>query len=92
MDEADHRLSHLFKTLGNGIRIRLLQELQSGSRTVTELADHVDRPMNAVSRHLRILRDNDLVESESQGRNNVYRIKRPELVDRCLSIQTLLQR
>lgn len=92
MDEADHRLSHLFNTLGNGIRIQLLQKLQAGACTVTELANHVDRPMNAVSRHLRILRDNDLVESESRGRNNFYRIKRPELVERCLTIRALLRR
>lgn len=92
MDEVDHRLSHLFHTLGNGIRLELLLKLQAASCTVTELAEHVDRPINAVSRHLRILRDNDLVESRSHVRHNVYQIKRPELVDRCLSIRTLLKR
>ncbi len=92
MDEVNHRLSHLFHTLGNGVRLQLLLKLQAASCTVTELAEHVDRPINAVSRHLRILRANDLVESQSQGRHSVYRIKRPELVDRCLSIHTLLKR
>lgn len=92
MDEIDHRLSHLYKTLGNGIRIQLLQKLQSGTFSVTELAEHVDRSLNGVSRHLRILRDNDLVESETHGRQNLYRIKRPTLVDQCLSVRELLKR
>ena len=92
MEEVLHRLSTLFQALANGIRLLILTELQEGPETVSDLADRVNRPHNAVSRHLRILRDNDLVESESEGRNRVYDIKRPELVEACLTLRSYLER
>jgi len=92
VDEVIHRLSTLFQALGNGIRLQILQKLQEDSRNVSELADYVDRPMNAVSRHLRILRDNKLVKSVTEGRSRVYSLKRPNLVRACFALKSFLER
>lgn len=92
MDEVLHRLSTLFQALGNGVRLKLLETLRGDAKSVSELGNVVDRPVNAVSRHLRILRDNNLVESETQGKNRIYSLKRPTLVQACLGIKTFLKR
>jgi len=92
MDEVIHRLSTLFQALGNGVRLCILQKLQEGSHNVSDLAEYVDRPINAVSRHLRILRDNKLVKSITEGRNRIYSLKRPKLVRACFSLTSFLER
>jgi DNA-binding transcriptional ArsR family regulator len=92
VDEVLHRLSTLFQALGNGIRLEILRKLQEESANVSSLAEEVDRPINAVSRHLRILRDNDLVESNTEGRSRVYNLKRPDLVGACFALKSFLER
>lgn len=92
MDEVIHRLSTLFQALGNGIRLRILETLQQGPENVSALAETVERPVNAVSRHLRILRDNKLVETRTEGRHRIYNLKRPKLIRACLAIKSFLER
>lgn len=92
MEESIHRLSKLFQALGNGNRLRLLMKLQEGPHHVSELVDHINRTNNSVSHHLRILRNTDLVESETKGRKRVYWLKRPKLIKTCLGLIDFLKR
>src|SRR6266545_4374942 len=48
--------------LGDPTRRRILWELAYNPRTVTELADRIEQSQPLVSKHLRILRDPELVE------------------------------
>ena len=59
------------RTLGEPIRIRLLQALQAGERNVTDLVTAVGSTQSNVSKHLRILQDAGLV-GRRQERNSVY--------------------
>lgn len=92
MDEVLHRLSKLFQALGNGIRLRILTRLRDGETNVTELADHVGKSVHTVSHHMRILRDNNLVNSETDGRQRIYGLKRPALVNAALALTEFLER
>ena len=60
-----------FRTLGEPIRIQLLQALQAGERNVTDLVTAVGSTQSNVSKHLRILQDAGLV-GRRQERNSVY--------------------
>jgi ArsR family transcriptional regulator len=60
-----------FRTLGEPIRIQLLQSLEGGERNVTDLVSAVGSTQSNVSRHLRILQDAGLVGRRQDG-NNVY--------------------
>lgn len=92
MEEIDHRLSELFKVLGNGKRLQAMLLLRRTPRSVGELADELDRSVSATSQHLRQLRDQDLVMGESRGNRRIYRLKRPELLEACLALRTHLSR
>lgn len=92
MDEVLHRLSKLFQALANGVRLQMLVKLRDGEHTVSELSDHVERSINAVSHHLRTLRDNNLVVTRTEGRNRIYWLKRPGLVKACLALTKFLER
>lgn len=92
MSEELYRLAERFKALGNGVRLQILKKMLGDRVSVTELSEHLDRPQSTVSRHLRRLRDRDLVSGETEGRRRYYTVKRPDFVQRCLQLESLLRR
>ncbi|MEQ8671771.1 MAG: metalloregulator ArsR/SmtB family transcription factor [Aggregatilineales bacterium] len=74
IQENPQRLDVL-KLLAHDIRWQLLTLLAESDLTVQELADAVAQPMNTVSYHLKLLRDNRLVstrQSDADGRDVYY--------------------
>ncbi len=62
------------KALGEPMRIRIVDLLRDGERTVSEIADGLGEEMVNVSHHLGILFHAGLVEKDKQGRFVVYRL------------------
>ncbi len=72
-----------FRTLGEPVRILILQVLQSGERNVTELVLSVGSTQPNISKHLRILQDSGLVGRRQDGNNVYYSIADPTVIDLC---------
>lgn len=71
MDEYNQaqRLSDVLKAVSDGTRRTLLTILvQQGATRVTDLADHYDMSLNAVSKHIKVLEKAGLVTRKTQGR------------------------
>jgi DNA-binding transcriptional ArsR family regulator len=60
--------------LGDASRRSIIERLSTGPCTVSELADEMPISRPAVSQHLKVLRDAEIVHDEPQGRNRVYSI------------------
>ena len=73
------QMARIFKVLSVETRVRIIQLLKEQVLCVGALADRLDVSPAAVSQHLRILRDADLVASEKRGYYVHYRIKRETL-------------
>jgi DNA-binding transcriptional ArsR family regulator len=72
-----------FRILGEPLRIRILQELQDGERSVSELVTAVGSTQPNVSKHLRILQEAGLVGRRQEG-NLVYcHIEDPSVFELC---------
>ena len=69
--EAVELVAARFRTLGEPIRIQILQALQQGEKNVTELVAAVGSTQPNVSKHLRILQDAGIIGRRQAG-NNVY--------------------
>ena len=69
--EALELIANRFKTLSEPIRLRILQTLQDGEKSVTELTEAVETSQPNVSKHLKILQDAGIVKRQPQG-NTVY--------------------
>ncbi len=65
-------LSNVLRALADPTRCKILELLQAGSRSVNELAQHFSMSRPAVSKHLSILREAELVSSRRQGRQQIY--------------------
>ncbi len=72
-----------FRTLGEPIRIQLLQALQSGERNVGDLVAAVGSTQSNVSKHLRILQDAGLIRRRQDGNSVYYSIGDPTVFDLC---------
>jgi DNA-binding transcriptional ArsR family regulator len=89
--EAITLVATRFRILGEPLRIRILQELQSGERTVSQLVSAVDSTQPNVSKHLRILQENGLIDRRQEG-NSVYcRIADPTVFELCDVVCTAIR-
>jgi DNA-binding transcriptional ArsR family regulator len=67
--------AEFFRVLGHPVRIRLLQLLRDGERTVGALQAALALDSSGVSQQLAALRKQGLVESRRVGTNVYYRVK-----------------
>ncbi len=65
--EALELVAARFRAMGEPLRLRILQELEGGERSVSALAESVDSTQPNVSKHLKILQDAGLVKRRQQG-------------------------
>jgi predicted transcriptional regulator len=92
MEEIDHRLSKFFKLLGNGLRLEMARNLLEQRYYVRELANSLSRTEKTISKHLRVFRDQDIVESITENGRRYYWIKRTELVREALKLRNHFER
>ncbi len=67
--------NRVFGALADRTRREILQSLAERPRAVHEIATGFDVTRPAISRHLRILKDADLVDVSEAGRQNLYYVK-----------------
>jgi DNA-binding transcriptional ArsR family regulator len=67
----------LFETLADPTRLRIVELLRPGERSVNELVARVDIQQSGVSRHLRILQEAGIVRVRPDGQRRLYSL-RPE--------------
>lgn len=68
-----------FRALGDETRLRILEHLVAGERSVSDLMVLVDIGQSLMSHHLRILREAGLVTVRRDGRWVHYSIAEPAL-------------
>lgn len=84
------RLARIFKVLSVDTRVRMVEMLKRRTLCVNALARALDITPAAVSQHLRVLRDADIVKAEKKGYFIHYRVNDSTLVDWGKAAQTLL--
>ena len=82
--------AELFKALGHPARIRSLEVLADGERSVGELQPLVGIELSHLSQQLGVLRRAGLVSARKEGSTVVYAIKDPELVELMAVARRLL--
>ncbi len=68
----DDSLTSTLRALADPTRCKILELLQVDSRSVNDLAQHFSMSRPAVSKHLSVLREAELVVSRRQGRQQIY--------------------
>jgi DNA-binding transcriptional ArsR family regulator len=71
-DETVGALADIFKVLGDPTRVRILDALSRGERSVCDLAGLLRLTESAVSHQLRLLRNTRVVRTRREGRMIFY--------------------
>lgn len=76
-------IAQRFRALGEPMRIRLLEQLRSGPRTVQDLAEIVGTSQQNVSKHLGLLHSLGIVTRRRDGNQSWYEIGDETVVRMC---------
>lgn len=79
-------IARRFRALGDPVRVRLLDGLRDGERTVNALADQLGAGQQNVSKHLSVLADAGMIARRKEGTHVYYRIADEGVFDLCEQI------
>lgn len=82
--------AQLFRVLGHPVRIRILELLLDGERTVGELQAALRLDSSGTSQHLGALRRLGVLESRKAGTSTYYKIKDPRISQLMLIAKQIL--
>lgn len=81
--ELLHRVAARFKALGEPARLRILQALRSGEKTVSDLMQDAELSQANTSRHLQVLHSSGFVERRKEGLYVLYRLADESVMTMC---------
>jgi DNA-binding transcriptional ArsR family regulator len=73
----------VFKAIGDPVRIDILKFLSGGAKSVGEIVAEFDLSQPAISHHLGILKNAQLVKIKKQGRSILYSINDGCIANTC---------
>lgn len=82
-DRALELIASQFKMLSEPTRLRILNQLRGGEKTVSELVEETDTGQANVSKHLGVLHRHGMVERRKEGLYTYYRISDPLTLELC---------
>lgn len=82
--------ARLFRVLGHPVRIRILELLVDGERTVGDLQGELALDSSGTSQHLAALRQQGVLESRRAGTSVFYRIRDPRVAELLATARQIL--
>ena len=82
-DDVTELVAARFKVLGEPNRLRLLNALRAGEKSVSELVQETGTSQSNISRHLQALADAGLVRRRKEGVAVYYEIAEATVFDLC---------
>jgi DNA-binding transcriptional ArsR family regulator len=82
-DKMLELVAHRFRMLGDPTRLRLLQCLESGGKSVNEITAQLDGNQPNISKHLQVLSEAGLVHRSRSGNRIYYSIADPVVFKLC---------
>lgn len=81
--EALEMVAERFRLLSESIRLRLVNLLQDGAMSVSELTRELQTSQPNVSKHLKLLTDSGILRREQRGNTVYYSIADTTIFDLC---------
>jgi DNA-binding transcriptional ArsR family regulator len=82
-------LQQTLKALSDPVRREILDLLKAGRLSAGEICDHFDITAAAISRHLSVLKDADLIRDDRQGKFIYYELNASVLEEILLWVSQL---
>jgi ArsR family transcriptional regulator len=82
--------AELFRVLGHPARVRILELLRDGERSVGDLQTALNLDSSGTSQHLGVLRRQGVLESRKEGTSVFYRVRDPRTFQLLESARQIL--
>lgn len=79
--DNEQKLQLIFQTLGDANRLRIIQFIGDRECSVSEIVQAVNLSQPLVSHHLRVLRENQVLDSSRKGPFVIYKLKDKRLME-----------
>jgi DNA-binding transcriptional ArsR family regulator len=80
----------LCQTLGQSVRLKIINLLKDGPQCVTSIAEKIEIPQPTISRHLAVLRSAGILTRQRKGQEIFYEITSPKIVEVCEMMRAIL--
>ncbi len=81
MKEKEKRTINIFKALGCPTRYKIIKLLHKNEMCTSEIAHSIRKKKATTSKHLKILKDLDIVRYVTNGKYVFYRLKKGDIID-----------
>lgn len=71
--------AEFFRILGHPVRVRILELLKDGERTVGDLQNELQMDSGGTSQHLGVMRRHDILDSRRAGTSVYYTVRDPRI-------------
>ncbi len=68
-----------FRVLGHPVRVRILELLKNGERTVGDLQNELQMDSSGTSQHIGVLRKHGILEGRREGTSVFYSVRDPRM-------------
>ena len=93
MEENQYRVIRIFKALSDPIRYGIIFKLSKVERlSVMDLSKLFEKPISTVSRHLRILKNLDIVNCLADGKYAYYYLKNKKIIEKLIELENIFKR
>lgn len=90
MQPVHHAKGELFRVLGHPARVRILELLRDGERSVGDLQNELGLDSSGTSQHLGVLRRNGILDTRREGTSVYYRVRDPRVFQLLASAREIL--
>lgn len=73
--------AEFFRALGHPARLKILDFLRTGEKSVTEIQAHLEIEPSAVSQQLAVLRNKNILEARKVGTSVLYSVSDPQIFE-----------
>lgn len=91
MEEKMYEMhAEVCKSMANPTRLRIMNLLREGEKSVEELREKLKLPKANLSQHLSILRQRRIVSTRRAGLNIYYKVANPKMIKVCDILREVL--
>ena len=83
--------AQIMKAMAHPSRLFILDELSQGERCVCELTELIGADTSTISKHLSLLKNAGIVETDKRGTQVYYRLKAPCILNFFGCVETVLR-
>ncbi len=92
MEYTINEVSNIFKILSNPLRIKIIYALKNREFCICELLQILNEKQPVISKHIKELKNADIIKTERKGNKILCSIKDPHIFELLEGVKKLIKR